>query len=67
MTDLEKFKDLFRSVGIGFSERTDEHKYEICTILTCKQGDSKVTGYSSFFSDFVFSGDGSFMELGAWE
>lgn len=59
MTDREKLKKLFTELGIGFTE--DENR------IACEQGNGKIKGYSGFFTDFSFDGDGKFIEMGVWE
>ena len=58
MTDLEKFKALFDSVGIKYEEYTTDDG----RLVLRHYG-----GYPEFFTDVVFSSVGEFFEMGAWE
>lgn len=59
MTDKEKLIELLVSFGVGFECEFNE--------IVCKQGAEKVGGYSGFVTSFLFSEDGTFQNMGAWE
>ena len=68
MTDLEKFVELYRSVGI---ELTPEPSNELgdgrkMLVLTAKET-PKVTGYTSFYTEIYFDEHGKFVEQSVWE
>jgi hypothetical protein len=63
MTDLEKLKELLTSFGVGFTIiETDDY-----TVLQCKEGANKISGYSYFFTNFHFGKFGQFVNMGAYE
>ncbi|OBQ44443.1 MAG: hypothetical protein AN484_07110 [Aphanizomenon flos-aquae WA102] len=64
MTDLEKFKQLFESVGLPVNESNDGAQTE----LYLGSGESEaVKGYSMFFVIIIFDASGKFFEFGIWE
>jgi hypothetical protein len=72
MTDLEKFIELYKSLGIElepenipFCPLTKEEEH-ICIRLIEGEND-KFTGYSSFFSTVEFDKKGKFLNQGFWE
>ena len=72
MNDLHRFLALMDDFGV-------EYKISLCPpihyipfsaggyTVRMSQGDRNVDGYSFFFTEFNFSTDGSFQEMGAWE
>ena len=64
MTDYEKLKALLTEFGVGFKEV--EHGSGARSI-ECHCEDSKITGYSCFYTSFEFNNEGKFIEMGAWE
>jgi len=65
MTDLEKFIDLYKSVGIDLiPDREDEGLF-----LNLMEGKHKelVGGYMGFFTAIHFDFSGKFITQGAWE
>lgn len=64
MTDLERFKELYVSVGIPLEE-SKEGDYQIL-ILEAKTH-PKVTGYFGFHTWIFFNAEGMFVEQGFWE
>ena len=73
MTDLEKVKTLFEELGIGFildnvtSLHPESTLDDDIIIISCPEGNKKISGYNQFCTDFTFNKDGSFIEMGAWE
>ena len=76
MTDLEKTKELYNSLDIGFLETrgyrpmpTEDNpnasKYVI--ELDFKAYEGNIKGYSDFVMEMVFDIDGKFIEMGIWE
>jgi len=65
MTDLEKFIELYKSVGIDLAPITDDDG--LC--LKIEQGNhgDLVDGYSSFFTLINFDLSGEFVSQGIWE
>ena len=64
LTDKEKLEELLKEFGVEFSitpHNTGEWAVE------CRKGDTKVDGYSGFFTRFTFTADGKFKDIGAWE
>jgi hypothetical protein len=62
-TDLEKVKQLFTELGIGWEEAALNQN----TIIRCHEGQARINGYSFFFTDFTFDVNGTFLEMGAYE
>lgn len=62
-TDLNKLKALLSEFGVGFdvTERDDGVTVE------CETGAEKVVGYFGFATLFVFSKEGRFIEMGAYQ
>jgi hypothetical protein len=66
MTDLERFKELFNSVGVEFEvTKTNEAGDHLVSLEAGKQ--PKVDGYNGFAAVFMFDFEGKFRELGVWE
>lgn len=74
MTDLDKFKELFSSVGLKFTEaestisKTGIKRFgvnldEFTKRLSIDEG----IGYSGFGADFYFDKSGKFVGHGCWE
>lgn len=64
MTDKEKLIKLFDEFGIGY----DVGEYNDGTQrVLLEKGNKKVIGYSGFFTEFYFDGEGKFIEVGIWE
>lgn len=62
--DLTKLKELLDSFGVEYKTN---HEGDT-TVIHCKEGRKKITGYSYFFTDFNFnSKSGEFISMGAWE
>jgi hypothetical protein len=59
MTDKEKLKALFLYLGIGFVEIDNE--------IRCEEGCEKIKGYWGFSTSFMFTEEGNFVEMGAYE
>jgi len=65
MTDLEKFQNLFKSVGIIVDIRQNK---ESCSFYLEEDSDNeKINGYSFFYTEFKFDPKGKFIEMGAYE
>jgi len=71
-TDLEKFKELYKSLGIELvvSETEDVLVVKIGTDLH-RDNDltvsEKFTGWNGFYSDIQFTKEGKFISQGFWE
>jgi hypothetical protein len=63
MTEYEKLKKLLDEFGVGYEELEYDNKKTIQT----NQGQNKVTGYNGFYTEFIFTEEGKFIEMGAWE
>lgn len=64
VTDLEKFKELYASLGINLQGEIYGGKY----VLMLKSGDHVLfDGYCEFFSDIEFDMNGKFIKQGFWE
>lgn len=64
VTDLQRFIELYRSVGIELvPETTDDGT----PWLTLKEGDPKVGGYLGFYTSIEFDKDGKFVQQSVWE
>ena len=61
MSDRDKLMKLFTEFGIKFTEAGKD--------IVCEdQGPgTKITGYGGFVTDFTFTEDGQFVEMGAYE
>jgi hypothetical protein len=68
MTDLEKFIDLYKSLGIEITVYPgDEGEVYFELFAGAFRGDPRLTGYGGFHTRVTFSADGKFMEQGFWE
>ena len=72
MTDLERFKELYSSLGIELIVNNDLSDNKQTIILSQGQyADQSMTkgfiGYSGFYSQIDFDLDGKFLEQGFWE
>jgi hypothetical protein len=64
-TDLERFVELYRSVGIEVKPtKTDKG---ITSIVLEANSDPKITGYHGFATQLDFDADGKFISQGVWE
>lgn len=63
LSDFEKWKKFLESFNIKYSDYSTEDK----KLLRTESGYSKVTGYLGFFTEFEFTIDGKFIQMGAWE
>ena len=61
MTDKERLIELLTSFGIPFRKEP--------FTIECKTdaGGDKITGYSGFYTEFMFDVDGKFEKMGIWE
>jgi hypothetical protein len=65
MSDLEKFIELYKSLGIELKPTQSRNK-EIT--LHLEEGEhEKFQGYSNFYSDIVFDKNGKFLYQGFYE
>lgn len=69
MTDIEKFKELYNSLGVEYQYDNETiylgdyyHEDEVVTVA----GDS-VEGYSGFYTIIEFDKDGKFKSQGVYE
>lgn len=65
-TDLEKFIELYKSIGIELATKDYDKKGSVfCTI---EAGDNdKLKGYPGFYTNIVFDVNGKFIEQGFYE
>ena len=74
MTDLEKFVDLYKSIGIKCEAITSPAWHwgsiEKITRIICISNDGKsekIGGYSGFFTSIIFDENGKFICQRFWE
>jgi hypothetical protein len=65
MSDLEKFIELYKSVGIELTPDKEDDGLS----LNLMEGEHKelVGGYMGFFTEICFDLDGKFVSQGVWE
>jgi hypothetical protein len=64
-TDLERFVELYRSVGIKLKPtKTDKG---ITSIVIEAKTHEKIKGYAGFHTQIDFDSDGKFLSHGVWE
>ena len=68
MTDLEKFIELYKSIGITVEQevRDDNIVLSISSWALGKEQE-RLEGYSGFYTDIIFSKEGKFIKQGFWE
>lgn len=71
-TDLEKFKELYKSIGIELIVNIDNEKQQQFVRLsegayTDAEATKGFAGYMGFFSEILFDMNGKFIEQGFWE
>jgi hypothetical protein len=73
-TDLEKFRELYKSFGIDCKIQKEEEGFGIylCGNVLYNDGinyteSDKFHGYTQFYSDIIFDKDGKFIKQGFWE
>jgi len=65
MSDLQKFIELYKSVGI---ELKPDVKINGDIYLHLEEGEhKKFKGYNMFFSEIIFDENGKFISQGFWE
>ena len=64
ITDLNRWRDLLDSCGIGCEQITEDNGQ---IYLKMVEGRNKISGYSGFFTLVEFSSDGEFITIGAYE
>lgn len=72
LTDIQRFKDLFTDVGVGFVEEGFPKIGGVCNNpkenhLILGAGTERVEGYPGFEAVFRFDLEGQFIEAGVWE
>ena len=67
MTDYEKLKNLLTEFGVKFKECSDEKYVNIVCAYPYVMKNSKISGYTGFYTKFIFNFHGKFIEMGAWE
>ncbi|MDD4527755.1 MAG: hypothetical protein PHF25_06970 [Candidatus Margulisbacteria bacterium] len=67
MTDLEKFIELYRSVGIELEVKQEEFKLQTIYLHPTFDNDSKLDGVNGCFSSITFDKDGKFVMQGFWD
>lgn len=69
MTDIEKLKALLQEFGVPYDEKTyDDSSAPAEHYVNVREGAADtVDGYCMFFTAFVFSAEGKFIRMGAWE
>lgn len=73
MTDLEKFKELYKSIGIELIEQKKPDENQQFLLLSedrfhgTQPRNYSFKGYSGFFSEIIFDMNGKFIEQGFWE
>lgn len=71
-TDLDKFKELYKSLGIELVVSETEELL-IVKLANCAYGDGgwtvsdKFKGYAGFCGDIQFTKEGEFISQGFWE
>lgn len=63
MTDFKKFKELYESIGVEFTEGTN---YSGSWIRLSETDDEKIGGYDGYYSLIRFDKEGKFSEQGFW-
>jgi len=64
MTDLQRFIELYKAIGIELEVQSDKFGNDIY-ILECDH--EKITGHVGFYTNIKFDVDGKFIEQGFWE
>ena len=73
MTDKERYIELIKSFGIGYTEEIEQRnisdKPVKCIAIRHEEGHhAKVGGYVGFCAEYLFSiDDGKFLQLDIWE
>jgi hypothetical protein len=70
VTDQQKLTDLLTGWDVHYEVHQKKDGNTAVFVLDSLNDDNqtdKVTGYTGFFTKYVFSPDGTFIEMGAWE
>lgn len=72
MTDLEKLKQVFTEIGIGFTESPTQLENHVAphggTEIRCTANkNTNVEGYTEFFATFDFDNEGKFIVMSVYE
>jgi len=70
-SDLEKFIDLYKSVGIELEVKKSEPPDEGVQMITIEVNEynmsKSITGYNGFYTNIYFDESGKFIQQGIWE
>lgn len=70
MTDKEKLVALLTEFGVSFKDEkygAGDSSIVVKRDWHSDRPQNKVTGYNGFFTQFLFSREEKFIEMGAWE
>lgn len=67
MTDIDKFKNLFTEMGIGFFTEKQVKPNPTIEYIFCIYGKEKIQGNHWCSSYFEFDLEGKFISMGAYE
>jgi len=62
MTDKDNLEQFLTDAGVGY--KTQYH--QLGTIIKCKEGMAKVSGYLHFYTEFNFDTEGQLIDMGAY-
>jgi len=65
-TDLEKFIELYKSVGIELKPKDYDKKGSVFVVIEADDNE-KTKGYFGFYTNIVFDKNGKFIEQGFYE
>lgn len=63
MTQLDRLLQLLNDFGVGY----DKTHVGSEILIACNEGRPRVEGYCRFYTVFVFSAEGEFDHMGAYE
>ena len=67
MTDLKRLRKFLHKAEIEYTEYKFPPRCPERVRIVCREGNSGVSGYNGFYTDFEFTIEGKFITMGAYE
>ncbi len=67
MTDLEKFIELYRGIGVNLEAKNAPGEAGVVVVKIQSKSSRNVLGYNGFFTELMFDLSGKFISHANWE